>query len=105
MEIQETIYRNVKALAKLKHEKISDVEKEIGVSTGYLSRTKGLGLEKVQKLACHFGKGIDDLITMDYWSVYGAEIAEDGLREAVRMMKDISSEYAILNIVREELQS
>ena len=104
MNLMETIYKNVKALAKLNHENLSDVEKAIGVSVGYLSRSKGLKIEKVQALASHFGKGIDDLIVMDYWSVYRGEFAASDLRDAVKKAKKEIRGSKILEIVNEELE-
>ena len=104
MDTMEMIYKNVKALAKLNHENLSDVERAIGVSVGYLSRCKSLKIEKIQALASHFGKGIDDLIVMDYWSVYREEFAASDLRDAVKRTKKVIRGSKILEIVNEELE-
>lgn len=60
------LHKNVKWLCKCRGMQMRDVEKEIGVSTGYLSRSKNLGIDKVMKIAEIFGLTIDELMKKDF---------------------------------------
>jgi len=61
----------VKFICKDKGIKISDLEKKIGVSKGYISRlkqgTKEIGLFKAYKIANILGCNLNDLIESETW--------------------------------------
>jgi transcriptional regulator with XRE-family HTH domain len=100
MEIGERIYRNTKALANARNEQISDVEKMIGISTGYLSRSRGLRIDKAIKIAFHFGITLDELISGRYWEEHEEQLAEMDLREAIKRAREFLSNEEILDIAR-----
>ena len=106
MESKEKIYRNVKTLAKIKNEKLSDVEEQVGLSQGYLSRCSGRGIniDNVYKLAKHFGITIEELITANYESVLKKESLKVELCEAVNNAKSVMNGMEILEIVNKELE-
>lgn len=68
--LTEMIYRNVHAYTEHNGMKISEVEKMVGVSTGFISRTKTLknlpSLVTVIRLAKVMGVKVDDLLTNEY---------------------------------------
>lgn len=70
MKLTQKICNNVKYLALIENKQIGEVEKAIGVSVGYFSRTLKHGvnipLAKVVKLAEYFKIYIDSLICHDY---------------------------------------
>ena len=70
MNQSEKIYRNVKALCKLNHEYMRDIEKMAGLSNGYLARTvkNGISLYHANIIAQHFGVTIDDLMNKEFYS-------------------------------------
>ena len=106
MDLRERIYENTKALAKLRGIKISDVEKQIGVSTGYLSKTsKCLTVEKIYRIATVFGVTIDSLIKEDYAEICKERFAEYDLQEAVKAAKEVITEPHLLAIVKDELKN
>lgn len=69
------IYENIKVLAKINNQKMSDVEKQICVSPGYLSRERGLKIDRVYALSKIFGVTINDLIEKDYKKEYKEKLA------------------------------
>ena len=76
-EMTQKICRNVKYLCLIENVKIGDVEKEIGVSKGYFSRTgkdaSDFSLCKAYKLAHFFVIPIDNLINFDFCREYHEE--------------------------------
>ena len=73
-EMTQKICRNVKYLCLIENVKIGDVEKAIGVSPGYISRThKGasdFSICKAYKIAQFFVIPIDNLINFDFCREY-----------------------------------
>jgi transcriptional regulator with XRE-family HTH domain len=105
MDDREMIYENVKALAKINNQKLGDIETEIGVTKGYLSRkSKGLTIHNVHKLAKHFDITIDDLVSKDYWYEYRSRFAIDELDEAVKRAKKCLTGSVILAEVNKILE-
>ncbi len=66
------LYRNIGYLIKAYKVRISDLEKAIGVSAGYISRSTGVDMpiSKVIKIADFFEITIDDLVRGNYRKVY-----------------------------------
>lgn len=73
MECNKTIYRNVKTLVKIRGIHLSDIEKECGMSIGYLSRGKNLSSLHLIKLSEIFGVSIDDLLKKDLTSSFRSD--------------------------------
>ncbi len=66
MSISERIATNAKLYCKAMHRNIGDLERDIGVSIGYLSRIKGkamLPIDKGYAIANWLGVAMDDLVT------------------------------------------
>lgn len=65
MTISERIANNARFLCRTQGRRINDMEKAVGVSTGYLSRIKGketLRIDTGYALADYLGVNMDDLI-------------------------------------------
>lgn len=62
------LYRNIGYLIKAYNVRIGDLEKAIGVSAGYISRSAGVDMpiSKVIKIADFFEITIDDLVRGNY---------------------------------------
>ena len=73
-EITQKICRNVKYLCLMRGLKLGEIEKAIGVSVGYISRThkeaSDFSVCKAHKLAEYFGLAVDHLIELDYCRAY-----------------------------------
>lgn len=65
----ENLYPNIKRLCKKQKLKIGELEKEIGVSAGYFSRTtkvhgeKSIGIDKVLTIANKLDVTLDELLS------------------------------------------
>ena len=93
MTISERIAVNAKVYCGLIGKRISDLEKGIGVSVGYLSRVKGKAMMPIDKgyaIARWFGVSLDDLITGEAIKNCRLEklYAEIARIEAPRRMRD-----------------
>ena len=66
MNVMETIYKNVKALAAINSMNLKDVEKDVGLSVGYLSRCKSLDVVALIGLARMFDVTVEELISCDF---------------------------------------
>ena len=73
-EMTQKICRNVKYLCLLRDVKLGEVEKAVGVSVGYISRTykkaSGFSICKATKFAEYFDIPIEFLISVDYCKLY-----------------------------------
>ena len=106
MNIREMVYENTRALAKLNHRKISDIEREIGVSAGYLSRVKrGFSIEHVAKLAQIFSVTIDDMTYGNYWEKYKQDFAVNELKDAIRRAQKSMTDRQIHDVVEKYLET
>jgi len=68
MTVSEIIVVNTRFLCSYKGIKLGEIEQEIGVSCGYLSRLKGkkqLSVDKAYKIANLLDVGIDELSSLD----------------------------------------
>jgi len=104
MNINEKIYRNVKALAKINGLDMKDVESKIGNSAGYLSRknTK-ISVETLMKLSDIFGVTTDELMRGDFEHDLKQKIALDNLREAVKAASEFFVGDGIMMFVKNSL--
>lgn len=68
MTISERIARNAKYLCRKQGKKLSDLETNIGVSQGYLSRVRGrstMSIDKSAAIAKWFGVDLEKMIYFD----------------------------------------
>lgn len=70
--IVKRLRENIDFLIKIRKEKIGEVETAIGVSIGYLSRSKGcdLPISKVIRTAEYFNVSVDSLIFSNFKAEY-----------------------------------
>jgi transcriptional regulator with XRE-family HTH domain len=100
MDINEKIYRNVKAICKMNGLGLSDIERQIGRNPGYLSRkSTKVDVETLVKLAELLEYTTDDLMYGDYEREL--EISEDlkSLENAVRKVKQYFNKQGIMNFI------
>ena len=84
MNINEKIYRNVKALAEINGIDMKDIEARIGRSVGWLSRKNSkIDAETLMKLASIFEISVDELLSGNFEEELNLKIALDNLRTAV----------------------
>ena len=93
-QMSEHFYWNVKALSKSKGIHISDIEKEIGFSKGYLSRYASRGMTVSIYDGCRIaemlGVRLMDLIEKDFARDYKEQCLQDKidqLQEELRVLK------------------
>lgn len=99
------IYKNVKALARINKKELGKIEKEAGLSVGYLSRRKkGLDIEKVANLADQFGLTIDELVNVDYAEKLKKDISKIMLKGAVEASMKALDSKEILIVVNEAMK-
>ena len=101
MNINEKIYRNVKALCKIYGKDMKEVETAVGKSAGYLSRknTK-VEVETLVKLAEIFKVTCEELISMDFEHELVLKEAIESLKNAVINAKQYYNEDGIMNVIR-----
>lgn len=101
--IAERLYRNVKAICQTKNLKIGEIEKEAGMSVGYLSRGKVVRIEMCESLADVLGVTLDNLLRRDYASEAEAEKARKRLAASVRNAKRYFGSRNVRSIVNDAL--
>ena len=105
MNNKDKVYKNTKVLARLYGEKISDIEKEIGLSTGYLSRkAKSLSIDSVYALAKHFDIPIGEFVETDYSEIFGKKLAAMDFCESVKEAQKTLSGSEILWYVNQIIE-
>lgn len=97
--VMETIYRNVKALAAINGLKLMDVEKDAGLSVGYLSRCKSLDVNALVELARMLDVGVEELISCDFTEELTRKEILCDLKAAVLRAKKHFTEAGILQFV------
>jgi len=70
--VMRRLHDNIDFLIKINNKKIGEVETAIGVSIGYLSRSKGcdLPISKVIRTAEYFNVSVDSLIFSNFKAEY-----------------------------------
>lgn len=105
MNIRERIYENTRALAKVKNLSMKEIEDEVGVSSGYLSKvSKHMSIEKIEKLSNVLGVSIGELTENDFLELYKKELAESELQKAVERAKKAMRGFDVLEIVNRILE-
>ena len=100
MNINEKIYRNVKALCKIYGKDMKDVENAIGRTPGYLSRknTK-IEVETLIKLAEIFEVTCEELMSGDFEHELAMKETIEGLKSAVTKATQFLTKEGIMNII------
>ena len=80
----EEIYTNVKTLLKLQDKSIGTLEKELNLSSGYLSRRCNYNINVVYDISKSLGVSIEDLIEKDY----SYEAKKHDLEQSVQALKE-----------------
>lgn len=100
MDINEKIYRNVKALAQIHGIEMQEVEEQLHKSPGYLSRKSSkISAEMLVNLSRIFEEPIEDLIGGDYERQLQIKNTIIRLRETVEAAREFLSKEAILNTI------
>ncbi len=99
MKIAERIYRNTRAICQMKNLKLGEVESNAGLTVGYLSRGKAVGIEKCARLAEELGVTVDELLRRDYAVEAEAQKARKRLAGAVRSAKQYYGSGEVKQIV------
>jgi transcriptional regulator with XRE-family HTH domain len=100
MNINEKIYRNVKALCKIYGKDMKEVETAVGKSSGYLSRknTK-VDVETLMKLAEIFEVTCEELMSSDFEHELAMKEAIEGLKSAVTKATQFLTVEGIMNVI------
>ena len=99
MDINKQLYLNVKALCKANRMKMSDIENEICVTQGYLSRTKGVSLRALIKIANIFEVSVDELLTGNFGHELEIKESVEDLKSAVRKARQYFNKDGIINVI------
>ena len=99
MDANKQLYLNVKALCKANGMKMSDIENEICVTKGYLSRTKGVSLSALIKIANIFDVSVDDILTGDFGKKVEIKESVEELKSAVKKTRQYFNKDKIINII------
>ena len=93
MNISGRFYENVKFIARDKRINLKEIEQTIGVSQGYMSRTKkdnmDISLSKAYTAAKMLGYSLDDLIEHDFAKEFRrSEIRKEIARLEAELMEE-----------------
>ena len=102
MNVNEKIYRNVKALCKIYGRDMKFVEKDIiGKTPGYLSRkSTKVDVETLMNLSDFFEITCEELISGDFEHELVLKEAIESLKNAVINAKQYYNEDGIMNVIR-----
>ena len=78
---------------------MSYVENEICVTTGYLSRQKGISLKALLKIANIFEVSVDELLTGNFGHELEIKESVEDLKSAVRKARQYFNEDGIMNVI------
>ena len=98
-------YQNVKLMAKEKGIKMKDIEKYLGVCSGYFSRNRKnnnvAGIDKAFILAEFFGVTVEELLSDTLEKKLKAPAVKADLLKAITRAEDVFSREEIIQIIRE----
>ena len=99
----ELIYKNIKVLCKIKHIKMNELETQIGLSCGYLSRMgkKRITVDRIDKAAEILGVTVDDLLHKNLEDELELPIAKQEFVEGYLLLKRFVSKEEIIKIMSE----
>ena len=100
MNVNEKIYRNVKALCKIYGRDMKAVEKEIGRTPGYLSRkSTKVDVETLINLANIFVIPFGELTSGDFEHELAKKETIEGLKSAVSKATQFLTVEGIMNVI------
>ena len=92
MRPSEQIIKNAVFLCKVNKKKIGDMEKEIGVSPGYLSRCKGwktISVDTAMRIAKYLDLTLNDLIYRDIETLFAIEEKQSQIAKLYEEIKEL----------------
>ena len=99
----EQFYRNIKFLCKFNHIRMNELEKQLDISIGYLSKTakhrKNLSIEKIAKISEILGVTVDDLINRDYAKELKLPLARTDFIESYTNLRELIPREEIIGII------
>ena len=99
----ELMYKNIKTLCKFNHIKMNELEAQIGVSVGYLSKVgnkgKNLTVDKVSKTADILGTTVDDLLKRDFWKELKLPMTRSDFIDAYLALRKLIPKKEVLEIL------
>ena len=100
MIVNERVCRNVKALCKINHTQLGDIEKQLGKNPGFFSRRCKISPDMMIEIADIFEMTLDDLMKMDFEKYMQEAEEKENLINAVkvvanRMTKDEMMKFMI----------
>ena len=100
MTVNERVCRNVKALCKMNHVALGDLEGKLGKNPGFFSRRCNVSPDMMIEIASYFEMTLDDLMKLDFEKVIEERADRDSLDDAVyrlskRWRKDEMMKYLI----------
>ena len=93
MDIELIVRKNFDTLIKIRGLKRGEVEKAVGVSQGYFSKSKsGVNLAVAYKLARYLEVSLDDICSKDYCKTLLIQQLEKEKKEIEKKIADLESE-------------
>ena len=86
MTVNERVCRNVKALCKINHIAIGEVEKKLGKNPGFFSRKSSINPDMLLEIASIFEMTLDDLMRIDFEKHLVEAEEKENLISAVRVL-------------------
>lgn len=81
---------NIKALCKLDNVKISDLEKELGRSKGYINHVKeDIRLSEALKIADRFKISLEELMNSDYPKMLNKKLKDEKIDKLKAELKEL----------------
>ena len=81
---------NIKALCKLNNVKISDLEKELGRSKGYINHVKeDIRLSEALKIADRFKISLEELMNSDYPKMLNEKLKDEKIDKLKAELKEL----------------
>lgn len=102
MNLNEKIYRNVKALAAINGMNLRDIEINSGLYPGYFSRIKkrGISLDAAMNVSKELDVQMDELMNGDYEHELEKKIAMDELASAICRASEFYNEDGLIQFLR-----
>lgn len=86
MTVNERVCRNVKALCKINHIALGDLERKIGKQPGFFSRRSTVSPDVMIEIASIFETTLDDLMKMDFEKHMQESEEKENLIDAIKVL-------------------
>ena len=86
MTVNERVCRNVKALCRINHVQLGEVEKKLGKNPGFFSRKSNINPDMMLEIGSIFEITLDDLMKMDFEKHLIEAEEKENLISAVRTL-------------------